>query len=58
MHFTKFLVLISASVVLGAAIARAPPRDVTGRTPEVEAQGASGNDDDDAIAYAWFAEDE
>ncbi|KAI0855891.1 hypothetical protein F4860DRAFT_494923 [Xylaria cubensis] len=31
---------------------------VVAREPKVETQGASGSDDDDAIAYAWFAEDE
>jgi hypothetical protein len=28
------------------------------RSPSVEGAGKSGGDDDDAIAYAWYDEDE
>lgn len=31
---------------------------ISKRFPAVEGAGASGSDDDDAIAYAWYAEDE
>lgn len=31
---------------------------VAARSPAVEVAGVSGADDDDAIAYAWFAEDD
>ncbi|KAI2642059.1 hypothetical protein GGS21DRAFT_486917 [Xylaria nigripes] len=58
MQFSTLLLAIFASSVIGAAVPRAPSNDVMRRGPEVEAQGASGNDDDDAIAYAWFSEDE
>jgi len=32
-------------------------RIATARSSAVEVAGSSGADDDDAIAYAWFAED-
>ncbi|KAI0152984.1 hypothetical protein GGR57DRAFT_503117 [Xylariaceae sp. FL1272] len=58
MNFATFLLLTSASVILGASIVRGPRENVMRRTPEVESQGVSGQDADDAIAYAWFAEDD
>ncbi|KAI1427094.1 hypothetical protein F5Y12DRAFT_738611 [Xylaria sp. FL1777] len=58
MQFAKFLIAVFASLALGAALPSTPSQEVVKREPKVETQGASGNDDDDAIAYAWYAEDE
>ncbi|EAQ89414.1 hypothetical protein CHGG_06033 [Chaetomium globosum CBS 148.51] len=44
-----------------AAQLRSSPGATVGdhrRSPSVEGAGQSGGDDDDAIAYAWYDEDE
>ncbi|TGJ78158.1 hypothetical protein E0Z10_g10598 [Xylaria hypoxylon] len=59
MQFSKLLILISASAAaLAGPVKDALSRDTMKRDPTVEAPGTSGSDDDDAISYAWFAEDE
>ncbi|KAI1460527.1 hypothetical protein F4805DRAFT_454949 [Annulohypoxylon moriforme] len=60
MRSVAVLVALIASQTLGSVIpaTMAKQGTVLKRAPEIEKAGASGTDDDDAIAYAWFTEDE
>ncbi|KAI0465718.1 hypothetical protein F4859DRAFT_519829 [Xylaria cf. heliscus] len=58
MQFAKFLLAVFASSAIGSSLRWGSNQDAARRTRAIESQGASGKDDDDAIAYAWFAEDE
>ncbi|KAH7018386.1 uncharacterized protein B0I36DRAFT_368409 [Microdochium trichocladiopsis] len=54
---TSIASVLAAAFTLAAALPTRQDID-TKRSPSVETAGASGADDDDAIAYAWFAEDD
>ncbi|RYP48249.1 hypothetical protein DL768_005856 [Monosporascus sp. mg162] len=60
MRLTTLFLVVAASSALGLVAPGNKPEKspILKRLPEVEKAGASGADDDDAIAYAWFAEDE
>ncbi|KAI0381217.1 hypothetical protein F5Y04DRAFT_86027 [Hypomontagnella monticulosa] len=62
MHYVYFIIATLASVALGAVVQNAPESKAAlstsvKRTPAIEKAGEWEDDDDDAIAYAWY-EDE
>ncbi|RYP68193.1 hypothetical protein DL771_006793 [Monosporascus sp. 5C6A] len=60
MRLPKLYLIVAASSTLGhvAPASKSGKSPILKRFPEAEKAGASEADDDDAIAYAWFAEDE